>query len=759
MRFLTSVFFLFYSISAVCQVDTIRQYNTESKKLPYRNKTALWYMARIDLPGPGSLRAVRLMLDGTGEGELRIFGHEAGSPYAELEKDLIPPITFEKLEDNGPQFIDIEFEDSIWLDGNQMFVAIDIKGSNLTLMRDRNTRASTCKSSSGGEYFPTVLAVPGNHQFYEHLWSVISYPLVVDLIYEPREKQSRNYFVDVTESAGLPTDLSNKSIAWADYNSDGFLDLLVAGRLFKNNGYSKTFTEVTSDLNFLGAARANLFADINNDGYPDIILFHTENHLYLNDGKGGFSHSKLNMPEFKSISSFNLGDVNGDDLPDLFVGQLWGTYPVPMNNYLYLNDGKGGFIDATKRIYPSYDGNFNYPGNTECDPSNSATFLSNGNRARRSRGSQFIDFDNDGDLDLYITNYFLETDEFYENDGKGNFTNIISAKGIDKNATGSNHGTGVDWYDYDNDGDFDLLLSQFAHPWGKKNFDHAGTTIYQNDGAPDFKFTMIDNEASGIAYEETHAGSAWGDANNDGLVDIMTTTYYGCRYVDFYLQNEENKYQSRTYMWGLENTVTGEDAAWVDYDNDGRLDLCLGENGRFRLRKNNADIYDQNWVEIDLEHSGSNIGAIVKIEANGNTYTQQVGIGRGQRMQKPARLHFGLGKGISTISATVIWPNGTQQEFSSLTTNKIHLLKSTGEKSTGLINDKIEQSPLFFPNPAQNEISVLNTQELIIYNLQGVELIHLENPKSVQLQKFSRGIYIMELKNGKTRSVERLIIE
>lgn len=295
-----------------------------------------------------------------------------------------------------------------------------------------------------------------------------NYRFMVDVRVEAISNLSKVSYEEQTEALGFPLNLSSRSMAWADYDGDGYLDLLVRGNLFRNiNG--DTFVNMTQDLGLFGNARANAFVDMNNDGLMDIILFHTENHLYLNNGDGSFTHSKLDIPEFPSISSFSFADLNKDGYPDLFVGQLWGAYPVPLPNYLLFNNANLGFTDESKRIYKDYDGVNNYPHNIECDPSNSATFLSGGNRNRRSRGSQFVDFDNDGDLDLYITNYFLERDELYENDGDGSFTSVIEKTIIDINAGGgSNHGTGVDWADYDNDGDMDLLLPQFAHPWGIK---------------------------------------------------------------------------------------------------------------------------------------------------------------------------------------------------------------------------------------------------------------------------------------------------
>jgi hypothetical protein len=341
---------------------------------------------------------------------------------------------------------------------------------------------------------------------------------------------------------------------------------------------------------------------------------------------------------------------------------------------MLLNDKNNNFTDNTKLLYPDYDGTWNYP-NEQWDPANNIV-----NRNRNSRGSQFVDFDNDGDLDLYVANYFLQWDEFYRNNGNGTFTDIIAQKNIDVNKTGHNHGTGVDWYDYDNDGDMDLLLSQFAHPRFLKDYDHRPLTIYKNDGAPNYSFTDTYDATNfsskiGIGYEETYAGSAWGDANNDGLSDFVATTYYGCRFIDFYQQNDDHTFSNQTFDFGLEGISTGDDACWVDFDNDGKLDLAMSDGRKFRLFKNYYDL-NFDWLEVDLKGKAGQesyiVGARVKVHTNNGIFTQEVSLGRGQKMQKPFRLHFGLGRLAEISKVEVRWPGTTNyEEFYSIQPNKI----------------------------------------------------------------------------------------
>lgn len=734
--------------------DTLYTYNTDRETVPYQSVQALWYMSRIDLEEPIHLHSVRVKLEGSGSFTFRLFGQEGGSPYAEMEADLIDPIQVEK---NGveAEFVDIPLPEPIYLDDNQIFCLFEL-ADGMSLYRDRASSSPSCESGSGGQYYPTVLAVPGNHQFYDHLWTVIAFPLAVELVHEKDHADSYvpHHFVDITESKGLPTDMSSRSIGWADYNGDGALDLLVAGRLFQQNAEDKSFVEMTEDAGINGAARANCFADLNGDGLQDILLFHTQNYAYLNNGDGTFQEVVLTeLPEVPAISSFSLADVDGDDDLDLFIGQLWTTYPVPGTNYLFLNKGDGRFTDGTTRIYPRYDGQTNFPSATACDPDNSNTWLSGRNRGRRSRGSEFVDYDNDGDLDLYVVNYFLEYDEFYENDGSGNFTNVINKYQLGYNQNSGNHGTGLDWEDFDNDGDMDLLLCQFAHPWGIKLYDHRGTTIYLNEDGDNISFTDTRGD-NGIDYEETHAGASWGDADNDGLLDFAITTYYGCREVDIYKQADNHQMENNTYEYGLDGIVSGEDVNWVDYDKDGRLDLCMGKGNRFRLLKNDGDSYSRHFIGFHLEKPSGNTagaGARVYVESGGKTYMRELSLGRGQRMQSPLIAHFGLGWEQEIDEVNVKWPDGSEQSYGTLEVDHYYRLTKKGEAFVSI--DKKGEGSNFdlYPNPTSGHFKVVKngafTLELI--SLNGRILAEWKGNNNAEIsvdRDLNSGIYLLQLR-------------
>lgn len=752
------------------QLSELRYFNESNiNNSSYSPSILPTQVMRMDLQEPGILRKIELEFSGSsGSGAtLRLLGHEAGTSFPQLEKDLIEPIEFTK-SGSGRETISIDLEEEVMLRNDQFFIVMENFTSDATWLVDPTDYPIPCESGSGGNY---------RYMFFKNLqgnWTSAqsNTTAAVTAFIEPIFS-GIPYLQDITQQSGFSTNHSNRSIAVADYNDDGWLDIMVDQHLYKNEK-NASFADVSSQLGITDEGRLNTFTDVDNDGDIDILIFGvgngTEARIYVNDGNGSFNRENLSgLPAILSPTSISIADVNNDNYPDVFIGQLWSPYPVPLSNHLLVNNGNLGFNDETSRIYAEYDGTNNYPSGVACEENDQSTWQSGNNKNRRSRGSIFSDFDNDGDLDLYVTNYFLERDEFYENDGNGNFSNIISSTGIDVNNTGSNHGTGVDFADYDNDGDLDILLPQFAHPRFVEPYDHRPTTIYNNpgNGGYDFKDTKDEN---GIAFEETHAGGAFGDINNDGLLDFAITTYYGCRYMDVYLQNNDHSFDLNSYRYGVNDVVTGEDVIWADINNDGKLDLLSGENNRFRLYVNDHPVAHR-YVEFDLKGNNNSmgIGSKVKVYSDGKMQMREVNAGRGQRMQKPARVHFGLQWASSIDSVVVDWYNGDKEVIETgIEPYKIYSLEQgkgvsseieSGNDPDDLIalgrEDEIEVEVKPYPNPFSDHIefkineSSVSGIELLVFNEDGrlvKKQIFELSPVILKTSEIPKGQYFYTLK-------------
>ena len=108
--------------------------------------------------------------------------------------------------------------------------------------------------------------------------------------------------------------------------------------------------------------KASAFIDVENDGDQDLLILDTQgSYLLINDGTGQFTKKQLTLPPLIDPSGLSIADINNDSLPDLVITQLWSRYPVPLPNYLFLNNGQLGFKDITKRLYPYHHKDSNFP--------------------------------------------------------------------------------------------------------------------------------------------------------------------------------------------------------------------------------------------------------------------------------------------------------------------------------------------------------------------------------------------------------------
>ena len=251
-----------------------------------------------------------------------------------------------------------------------------------------------------------------------------------------------------------------------------------ANRLFRNEG-NATFTDQTAaPLNDVGVGRSAAWVDYDNDG--DLDLYEAKesnqaNKLFRNDGGGTFvdvTGSPVNLAS--TGEGVAWGDFDNDGDTDLYV-----TNNTGQPNKLFRNDGAGTFADASAAPV---------------------------NDAGNGIGAAWGDYDNDGDLDLFITNDTgAGGDKLFRNDGGGAFTDVSTGLPTD-----SGNGRTVAWVDYDNDGDLDVYLTNNG----------ASNKLFRNDGAGAF----VDVTAAPLNFAGNSLGAAWADIDNDGDLDLYVAS-------------------------------------------------------------------------------------------------------------------------------------------------------------------------------------------------------------------------------------------
>ncbi|MFT7155717.1 MAG: putative repeat protein (TIGR01451 family) [Parvicella sp.] len=469
--------------------------------------------------------------------------------------------------------------------------------------------------------------------------------------------------------AGLSNDTSSSwGIAWGDYDNDGFDDIYVAeydinrgSFLYHNNG-DGTFSKETSGIVNTdgGSSIAGTWGDYNNDGHLDLFVANNigaMNALYKNNGGGNFT--KVTVGDIANYSGYCHGaswvDYNNDGYLDLFVTD----YMPTKFNLLYKNNGDETFTLITTAAIVQ--------------------------EAKYSIGATWADYDNDGDMDVFVPATNGGSNSLYRNDGADVFTRMTNI-GI---VTDSANSVGCSWGDYDNDSDLDLFVTNTS---GQNNF------FYQNDG--DGTFTAI---TSGLLVTDggLSSSSNWIDFDNDGDVDLYVCNDQSDQNT-MYTNNGDGTF-SRLETILSENLGNSFSQAWSDFDNDGDLDLLVGNHSNETnvFFENNA-ANNNNWICINLNGVNSNRSAIgARISVKANIYgvdiwqlkelSAQTGGGAGS--QNSLKTLFGLGDATTIDSIIVKWPSGYRQELINQNINDcINLVEGDGIQVCGVVYHDVNQN-------------------------------------------------------------------
>ncbi|MDA0196074.1 MAG: FG-GAP-like repeat-containing protein [Bacteroidetes bacterium] len=519
--------------------------------------------------------------------------------------------------------------------------------------------------------------------------------------------------------------LNSNGVAVADYDLDGDLDIYVTSaeeydqsdpttwsRLLKNEGVSgyKDATIFSRLINNQGGARKGAmgahmgasWGDYDNDGYPDLFLSNNGfDFLWHNEGDGKFA----NVTEVADVAGCSgcyssngvWWDYDQDGDLDLYVSQWIGR------NRFYRNDGDNVFTDIS--VITGLD-----------DLGLTWTSLP-------------IDLDRDGLQDLYLVNDKGEN-RFFRNLGNDDFVDLTAEVGLED----IGDGMGVAVGDYNNDGFFDIYVTQihYFHP----------NPFFVNDGTGVFT-----NMAKELRLDDT--GWGWGvrffDTDHDLDEDIYVVNGFdspiaeGDRNMFFENLGSEifTNVAPNTGLNGIEYAMGLE---VFDYDNDGDYDMLVANrDANMSLFKNTVlerGGENINWIKIELEGSTSNrnaFGSEVRIRCDGNFYYRHYS-GTNLLGQSIIPVHFGLSSHIKVDEIVVTWPNGEKEFVEDVQANQlVHLKQGTLRKKvvTGIGDEAIDASVSIYPNPFSDRIDIQFNEPVygsVVFRLTNTlgQLIHLE---------------------------------
>ena len=427
--------------------------------------------------------------------------------------------------------------------------------------------------------------------------------------------------------------------AWADFDRDGDLDLFVgmrysANRLYRNDAGHFVDVAPTLGLDDLEDTRAAAWGDYDGDGDPDLYVGYPvnagiPNRLYRNDDQIFVNVAMgLGMDLVGTTRQPSWIDYDGDGDLDLFVAMR------DQPNRMFRNDGPPAwtFTDVTAESGLG-------------DP-------------RRTVGVAWFDFDRDGDLDIHVSNQNGDEDAFLRNEGDGTFMDIAPALGMNHPNRGDEYGSVAPAVtDYDNDGDLDLFIATYGPD-----------ILWSNNG--DGTFTDVTDPATlGADYHSTTA--AWGDADNDGLSDLIVTSYLtGIAAVEDHLfMNAGDGRFSNVLPSNLLEHGPSHGVAWADFDRDGDLDLSIANNhetgGTHHLYRNllSDDAAGRSLQVAATDAEGLWIVPGTEVQLldhdNGTILgTRLVDSGGGYCSQGATPVHFGIPPGVERVDVRVTYVAG-----------------------------------------------------------------------------------------------------
>ena len=564
-----------------------------------------------------------------------------------------------------------------------------------TLPLDRGyVHTNTNGSQRAIEYLQRLLEIKPEDIKYRWLLNIAhmtlgTYPgevpaehLVPPEVLEPEYDLGR--FDNVAVETGLYTlDLAGGSII-EDFDNDGLLDIMTSTmdpckpvRYFHNDG-NGVFSDHTVRAGLAGqlGGLGMVQADYNNDGWMDVLVMRggwlgadgrMRMSLLENNGEGennggvAFTdvtrRSGLGSTEYPSQSA-SWGDYDNDGDLDLYScnesithGRI-GVERVTFPGQLFRNNGDGTFTDVA--------------------PEAGVT------NARYCKGSTWGDYDNDGDLDLYLSNAG-DHNRLYRNDGQGRFEDVAWDLGV----TDPEYSFPTWFWDYDNDGWLDLFVSGYrggvadvASDFLGLPTDGARHRVYRNDGAGGF----VDvSDEMGISRVHLPMGANFGDLDNDGFQDM----YLGTGNPSFetvlpnamFRNDAGRRFQDVTFSGGFGHLQKGHGIAFGDLDRDGDQDIFAQMGGAYPADAFSNALFENpghgnRWLSVRLVGVRSNraaLGARIRVELaeGGERREVHAVVGSGGSFGASSiEQEIGLGKADRIVSLEVWWPaSGTVQTF------------------------------------------------------------------------------------------------
>ena len=523
-------------------------------------------------------------------------------------------------------------------------------------------------------------------------------------------------------------------VSFYDFNNDGWDDITIATdlydelRLFRNvNG---TFVEQNYSLQFLNyETKSVTWVDFDNDGDNDLFVTSetTNNKLLENQGDMTF----IDITDTTGLSLANLytygaswGDYNNDGFLDVFLSNR--TFIIP--NKLYKNNGDGTFQNVT--LFAGIDQTPLY-----------------------SFCSAFLDINNDGLQDIYVSNDKVNMpNKMYKNNGDGTFTDISVSSGTDISIDAMS----VTVDDYNNDGYVDIYVTNTQ----------GGNQLLRNNG--DETFTDVAG-ATLTTFNSIGWGAVFLDADNNKDLDLYVSGSLdditaGNNLSAAFYENSGYGYFALNNSCFPGDTRSSYSNGIGDIDNDGLMDIVVtNTKGKDIFLWKNVTTTTDNWLKLKLTGTTSNkagIGSWIEIGINGDKQYRYTHCGEGYMSQNSGVEHFGVGDATVIDYVQVTWLSGIVDVFNNVPVNQL-LSITEGNNTLDVIDLKKEHANIF-PNPVKDVLNIeieSPVKGINILNTLGQNVYSSDQLRSSQLDVsfLADGHYILQLNTDNGITNHRLI--
>jgi len=484
-------------------------------------------------------------------------------------------------------------------------------------------------------------------------------------------------FVEISAEAGLNFSHSmpngdgilsmSGGIASGDFDNDGWVDLYAVGGdgqanlLLKNQGDGSFLdTAEFSEVDLLARGSGPSFGDLNGDGLLDLFVGSVGGSaakLYLNQGNDKFlditQSSGLVLPGNNFGASWADYDKDGD--LDLMITH-WSSDIYDYYAYFWRNNGDLTFTDISLEVGIDKMG------------ARDKTFT-----------PTFADIDNDGWQDLLLVSDNHQTRVFHNNQD-GTFNHITNRDVITDNA-----GMGSAVGDYDNDGDLDWFVTAISF---KDNVTHFGSLtpgnrFYENQGDGNF---VDKTDRTGVRHGQWAWATCFSDFDNDGYLDLfhvngMEGEGIESQFKDdasrLFMSNKDGTFTESALAAGIDDKAMGRGLVCFDYDKDGDLDLYIANyNQPPKLYCNQGN--NNNFVNIKLVEKSANsqaLGARIYVKTTDMEQMRELRSGNNYVSQNPVEAHFGLGQNTTIERVSIVWPDGENTQITNIEINKFIIIE------------------------------------------------------------------------------------